>query len=120
MGLWGKRADMIVYEADPFNAEPPRAALAGRMLTPADSFYGRNHGPIPVIDPVAWRLKVGGMVARPLEQPPSDPATRQSSRPGRWLTTAVDGKARSRRGTGTGCGRPAGVAGQATYLPVPR
>ena len=67
MGLWGKRADMIVHEADPYNAEPPRAALAGRMLTPVDSFYGRNHGPVPVIDPVAWRLKVGGMVGRPLE-----------------------------------------------------
>lgn len=67
MGRWGKRDDMIVHEAEPYNAEPPRAALAGRMLTPADSFYCRNHGPVPVIDPLAWRLKVGGLVARPLE-----------------------------------------------------
>ncbi|HEY0937590.1 MAG TPA: sulfite oxidase [Trebonia sp.] len=58
---------MIVHQADPFNAEPPRAALAGRVLTPVDSFYSRNHGPIPVIDPTAWRLKITGLVSRPLE-----------------------------------------------------
>ncbi|HEY0717739.1 MAG TPA: sulfite oxidase [Streptosporangiaceae bacterium] len=66
MGAWGKRPDMIVHEADPFNAESPRAALAGRVLTPADSFYSRNHGPIPVIDPAAWRLTVTGLVSAPL------------------------------------------------------
>ena len=38
-GMWGKRADMIVHETDPYNAEPPRAALAGRMLTPVEAFY---------------------------------------------------------------------------------
>jgi sulfite oxidase len=67
VGLWGKRDDMIVHEEDPYNAEPPRAALADRMLTPVDTFYSRNHGPIPVISPQGWRLKVGGMVARELE-----------------------------------------------------
>jgi sulfite oxidase len=67
MGLWGKRDDMIVHETDPFNAEPPRTALADQVLTPVDTFYSRNHGPIPVIEASAWRLKVGGMVGRPLE-----------------------------------------------------
>ena len=66
-GMWGKREDMIVHETDPYNAEPLRAALAGRMLTPVEAFYSRNHGPIPAIDPQAWRLTVGGLVARPLE-----------------------------------------------------
>jgi len=66
-GLWGKRDDMIVHEADPYNAEPSRGALADRMLTPIDSFYGRNHGPIPIIDPQAWRLRVGGLVEHDLE-----------------------------------------------------
>lgn len=66
-GVVGKRDDMIVHEADPYNAEPSRGALAPRMLTPIDSFYGRNHGPIPLIDPQAWRLRVGGLVARDLE-----------------------------------------------------
>ena len=67
MGLWGKRDDMIVHEADPYNAEPTPGALAGRMLTPLDAFYGRNHGPIPRPDPVAWRLRIGGLVERELE-----------------------------------------------------
>jgi DMSO/TMAO reductase YedYZ molybdopterin-dependent catalytic subunit len=67
MGLWGKRDDMIVHEADPYNAEPPPGALADRMLTPVDSFYARNHGPIPLIDPAAWRLRVGGLVEHELE-----------------------------------------------------
>ena len=67
MGLWGKRDDMVVHEQEPFNAEPSRAALADRMLTPVDSFYDRNHGPIPVLDPQAWRLRVDGLVNRPLE-----------------------------------------------------
>jgi len=67
MGLWGKRDDMIVHEADPYNAEPSRGALADRVLTPIDSFYGRNHGPIPFIDPQGWRLRVGGLVEHDLE-----------------------------------------------------
>ena len=44
MGLWGKRDDMIVHQADPYNAEPPRGALAGRMLTPVDAFYALSLG----------------------------------------------------------------------------
>ncbi len=67
MGQWGKREDMIVHEAEPYNAEPPRAALAGRVITPLDAFYCRNHGPIPAIDSRAWRLRVGGLVAQPLD-----------------------------------------------------
>jgi sulfite oxidase len=67
MGLWDKRDDMIIHEADPYNAESPPGGLADRMLTPVDSFYGRNHGPIPLIEPHAWRLRVGGLVERDLE-----------------------------------------------------
>lgn len=67
MGNWGKRDDMIVHETEPYNAEPARGALAGRMLTPLNSFYARNHGPIPQIDPAAWRLRIDGLVHRELE-----------------------------------------------------
>ena len=62
-----KRDDMIVHEQEPYNAEPTRAALAEHVLTPVDTFYGRNHAPIPTIDPGTWRLGVDGMVAIPLE-----------------------------------------------------
>ncbi|MHB1534990.1 MAG: sulfite oxidase [Acidimicrobiales bacterium] len=58
---------MIVHEADPYNAEPSRTALAQDALTPLDAFYSRNHGPIPEIDPGAWRLRIDGLVEHPLE-----------------------------------------------------
>src|SRR5258708_30916674 len=64
---WSMRSDMIVHSAEPLNAEPPSAALAERELTDADTFYVRNHGPVPDIDLEAWRLRVGGLVSRPLE-----------------------------------------------------
>ena len=67
MGAWGKREDMIVYEADPYNAESAPDALASRLITPIDSFYSRNHGAVPVIDPAGWRLRISGLVERDLE-----------------------------------------------------
>jgi len=66
MGLWGKRDDMVVHEVEPYNAEPPRRGLAGHPITANDTFYGRNHGPIPSIEREGWRLQVDGMVNRPL------------------------------------------------------
>lgn len=65
MGLWDKRDDMIVHEKDPYNAEPPRTALAGRALTPIDTFYVRNHGPIPHIHPDSWCVRIDGLVDHP-------------------------------------------------------
>lgn len=64
-GVWGKRADMVVHGTEPYNAEPPRSALAAAPLTPLDAFYVRNHGPVPDLDPDTWRLELGGRVARP-------------------------------------------------------
>jgi sulfite oxidase len=66
MGAWGKRNDMIVHSTDPYNAEPPGAALDGLPLTPTDTFYGRNHGPIPRLDPDTWQVEVDGLVEQPL------------------------------------------------------
>jgi sulfite oxidase len=63
---WDLRHDMIVHSAEPLNAEPPPPALAAGELTPLDTFYVRNHGPVPEISPAAWRLRVGGLVHRPL------------------------------------------------------
>lgn len=64
---WGKRADMVVHGTDPYNAEPAPHALAGRHLTPVDTFYTRSHGPVPDIDPATWRLRIDGLVTTPLE-----------------------------------------------------
>lgn len=66
MGEWGKRGDMLVHERDPYNAEPPAAALAGRLITPAETFFVRGHGPVPLIDAGAWRLRLDGLVERPV------------------------------------------------------
>jgi sulfite oxidase len=64
--MWDKRDDMVVHDKEPFNAEPPPAALAGQPLTPVEAFYSRNHGPFPDLDPAAWRLHVDGLVEREL------------------------------------------------------
>jgi sulfite oxidase len=66
MRRFGKRADLVVHEKSPFNAETPRAALA-EPLTATDAFYVRDHGPVPEIDPAVWRLHVHGLVERELE-----------------------------------------------------
>jgi sulfite oxidase len=58
---------MVVHGAEPYNAEPPRAALAESALTPFDTFYVRNHGAVPEIEPDRWRLRVEGLVQRPVE-----------------------------------------------------
>src|ERR687885_112760 len=66
MSRYGKRADLIVHEHEPFNAETPRAALAEGSLTATDAFYVRGHGAVPEIDSAAWRLRVHGLVEREL------------------------------------------------------
>ena len=63
--MWGKRDDMVVHQIDPYNAEPPRRAMAGQDITPVDTFYSRNHGPVPELDHRAWTLRVDGLVDRP-------------------------------------------------------
>jgi sulfite oxidase len=65
MTRFGKRGDMIVHIAEPFNAESSPDALAAAH-TPLDAFYVRNHGPVPDIDPSTYRLRVGGLVEREL------------------------------------------------------
>src|SRR5688500_14492214 len=67
MGRYGKRADLIVHEHEPFNAETSLAALDEGPLTATDAFYVRGHGPVPEIDPAAWRLRVHGLVERELD-----------------------------------------------------
>lgn len=64
--MWGKRADTIVHERSPFNAEAAPSALARDEITALDTFYSRNHGPIPDIAAENWRVKVDGLVANPL------------------------------------------------------
>ena len=67
MSRYGKRADMVVHELEPYNAETGLAALAEACVTATDAFYVRGHGAVPEIDAATWRLRVGGAVERELE-----------------------------------------------------
>jgi sulfite oxidase len=67
MSSFGKRADMVVHEEEPFNAETGLAALAEGPVTATDAFYVRGHAAVPEIDPEAWRLRVHGLVERELD-----------------------------------------------------
>jgi sulfite oxidase len=63
---YAKRADLIVHEEEPFNAETPLAALRD-PVTATDAFYVRGHGAVPKLDPAAWHLHVRGLVERELD-----------------------------------------------------
>jgi len=65
--VWAAEGDLIVRTADPFNAEPPLNALTAERLTPAKHFYVRNHGPMPNVDARGFKVRIEGMVQRPLE-----------------------------------------------------
>src|SRR3954468_20007999 len=67
MGRYGKRADLIVHEEEPFNAETGLAALAEGPVTATDAFYVRGHGAVPQVEPAGWRLRVHGLVERELD-----------------------------------------------------
>jgi DMSO/TMAO reductase YedYZ molybdopterin-dependent catalytic subunit len=64
--MWGKSTATVVHERTLFNAESSRSALAHDVITALDSFYCRNHGPIPDIPIDEWRLSVDGLVTTPL------------------------------------------------------
>ena len=51
MSRYGKRDDVIVHEAEPFNVETGAAALAEGPLTATDAFYVRGHGAVPELEP---------------------------------------------------------------------
>ncbi|GLT37632.1 hypothetical protein SLA2020_119360 [Shorea laevis] len=51
---------------EPFNAEPPRSALAASYVTPVDFFYKRNHGPIPIVDDLErYHVDICGLIENP-------------------------------------------------------
>jgi DMSO/TMAO reductase YedYZ molybdopterin-dependent catalytic subunit len=63
------RADalaLIPVEDRPFNAETPLPALL-EPVTPTPLFYVRNHFDVPHLDEARFRLRLCGLVERPLE-----------------------------------------------------
>ncbi len=65
MTRFDKREELVVHEQEPFNAETDRRSLVS-SVTATDAFYVRGHGHVPDLDPDAWRLRVDGLVERPL------------------------------------------------------
>ncbi len=59
-------AGLVVHRAHPLNCETSIPALVGGVVMPNARFYVRNHFQIPNLDPVTFRLTVGGLVERPL------------------------------------------------------
>jgi sulfite oxidase len=57
--------EFTVRSEEPFNGGPDLRAMVRSFITPTELFFVRNHGPVPQIDGPAYRLSVGGLVARP-------------------------------------------------------
>ena len=57
---------LVMREKDPQNLESDFSALAS-FLTSNENFYVRNHFAVPQIDSKSWRLKVEGVVAKPVQ-----------------------------------------------------
>jgi sulfite oxidase len=65
-GSRSEAKDLIARQETPYNAEPSLEVLSESWITPLRHFFVRSHGPVPVIDPSAYRLSIGGMVGRPV------------------------------------------------------
>jgi DMSO/TMAO reductase YedYZ molybdopterin-dependent catalytic subunit len=59
------QAGLVVHPGESLNCETPPGGLGGEV-TPTERFFRRSHFPLPVLDPARWRLRVGGLVQRPL------------------------------------------------------
>jgi DMSO/TMAO reductase YedYZ molybdopterin-dependent catalytic subunit len=68
---------LIVRQKDPNNLEMPFDQL-GDFITPAELFYVRSHFPTPELDPIAYRLSIGGAVQRELRLSYADTRTMPS------------------------------------------
>ncbi|MED6131336.1 hypothetical protein PIB30_008982 [Stylosanthes scabra] len=61
-----RHPSLKINSKEPFNAEPPRSALACSYITPSDFFYKRNHGPIPIVEDIErYSMKISGLVENP-------------------------------------------------------
>jgi sulfite oxidase len=65
--LQAAERDLIVRTPQPYNAEPPLADLIAGAVTPTKHFYVRNHGEQPQVDATNYKLRIEGMVDKPLE-----------------------------------------------------
>jgi DMSO/TMAO reductase YedYZ molybdopterin-dependent catalytic subunit len=62
--VWGEERRVVT--SFPENSETPLESVHG-WVTPNRLFFVRNHFPMPTVDRAAWKLRVGGLVDRPVE-----------------------------------------------------
>ena len=60
------KADLILRSSRPIDLETP-VGWFERDLTPTEAFFVRTHHDEPRLDAATWRLRVEGMVGRPVE-----------------------------------------------------
>ena len=67
LNLSHRKPELIVHSQAPFNAEPPLHRLRSAFVTPQRDFYVRSHGNVPALDAATHRLRLDGMLDRPLD-----------------------------------------------------
>lgn len=67
MSTFDKASDFRIRQEAPFNGGPALPRLNESFLTPREQFFVRNHGDVPELDPATHRVRVSGLVRRPLE-----------------------------------------------------
>ena len=58
-------AELIERNAWPEHYETTLEALGRSWITRSDRFFVRSHLPVPIVDPGAYRLEIGGLVRNP-------------------------------------------------------
>ncbi|HYP19243.1 MAG TPA: sulfite oxidase [Chloroflexia bacterium] len=103
---------LVIVKAEPLNAETPLPALR-EYFTPNENFYVRSNFPVPAVADEAWRLRVGGAVARHVEFALAD----LLSMPSRELPVTLECAGNGRTGfSPLPQGEPWGVGAVATAL----
>ena len=67
LAAFGKDPRLIPYGGGNFGMPLEMMEPEGELIVPTEQFFMRSNGPIPVIEPDAWRLSITGGVERALE-----------------------------------------------------
>jgi DMSO/TMAO reductase YedYZ molybdopterin-dependent catalytic subunit len=107
----------IIRQKDPNNLEMPFDQL-NDFITPSELFYMRSHFPTPELDPVTWRLSIGGAVRNALGLSCAD----NRAKPSRTCLTTLERAGNSRvflLPPGPGAQWELGAVGNAEWTGVP-
>lgn len=108
LARWGKDARLTPYGGGNFGTPPdlldrhpdreprggPGTAHGDPLIVPTDRFFVRSNGPVPAIDPLVWRLHLGGLVERALTLSLADIQTMPQRRLTAFLECAGNGRTR--------------------------